>query len=89
MQQGDKYCSGCGALLEAREAAGRLRPVCSQCGRVVFYDPKVVAVTVVERAGQVLMVRRAGDPRLRFMERAGRLRGPGRSGRSGGGPGGS
>ena len=62
MQQGDKYCSGCGAILEAQEAAGRLRPVCSQCGRVVFYDPKVVAVTVVERESKVLMVRRAGDP---------------------------
>ena len=62
MQQGDKFCSGCGSLLEARQSAGILRPVCPGCGRVVFYDPKVAAVTIIEREGKVLMVRRAGDP---------------------------
>ena len=62
MQQGDKFCSGCGSRLEARQSAGRLRPVCPECDRVVFYDPKVAAVTIIERDGQVLMMRRAGDP---------------------------
>ena len=38
---------------------GIVRPVCPQCGRVVYYDPKVAATAVVERAGLVLMLRRA------------------------------
>ena len=37
------------------------RPVCPQCGRVVFYDPKVAAVCVVARGGEVLMIRRGTD----------------------------
>lgn len=59
MRQDDKFCAGCGALLEPQPASGRLRPVCSGCGRVVFYDPKLAAVTVIAREGKVLMVRRA------------------------------
>ncbi len=55
----DKYCSGCGIPLELRSLEGRDRPVCPQCGRVVYYDPKVAATAVVERAGLVLMLRRA------------------------------
>ena len=38
-----------------------MRPVCPQCGRVVFYDPKVAAVCVIARDGQVLMIRRGTD----------------------------
>ena len=37
------------------------RPVCPQCGRVVFYDPKVAAVCVIARNGEVLMIRRSTD----------------------------
>ena len=37
------------------------RPACPQCGRVVFYDPKVAAVCVIAREGRVLMIRRATD----------------------------
>ena len=42
-----------------REHEGRDRPVCPQCGRVVYYDPKLAAACVIERGGQTLMVRRA------------------------------
>ncbi len=55
----DKYCAGCGIPLERRSLEGVVRPVCPQCGRVVYYDPKVAATAVVERAGRVLMLRRA------------------------------
>ena len=37
---------------------GKERPVCVQCGRVVYHDPKVAATCVVERQGKVLMIRR-------------------------------
>ena len=39
-----------------------MRPVCPACGRVVYYDPKVAAVTIISRQGQVLLVRRANMP---------------------------
>ena len=42
--------------------AGRQRPVCPQCGRVVYYDPKVAAAGIVEREGKILMVKRAIQP---------------------------
>ena len=62
MQEGERYCTSCATPLEARESNGALRPVCPSCGRVVYYDPKVVAVTIVSRDGKVLLVRRAGQP---------------------------
>lgn len=62
MQQGDKYCSGCATALEVRESSGAVRPVCPSCGRVVYYDPKVAAVTIISRGGKVLLVRRANQP---------------------------
>ena len=45
--------------MELRSLEGTVRPVCPQCGRVVYYDPKIAATAVVERAGLVLMLRRA------------------------------
>ncbi len=58
----DKFCPSCAAALEAKEVAGRQRPVCTRCGRVVYYDPKVAAASIIERKGKILMVRRAIQP---------------------------
>lgn len=58
----DKFCPSCAAALEAKEVAGRQRPVCPRCGRVVYYDPKVAATSIIEREGKVLMVKRAIQP---------------------------
>ena len=62
MSPDDKYCPSCASALEEKEAAGRQRPVCPNCGRVVFYDPKVTAICIVERGEQVLMVKRGNQP---------------------------
>ncbi len=62
MESGDKYCAACAAPLELRESGGALRPVCRACGRVVYYDPKVAAVTIIARNGGILLVRRANQP---------------------------
>ena len=40
----------------------RDRPVCTGCGRVVYYDPKVSAVSIVAQEGGVLFVRRGNEP---------------------------
>ena len=57
----DKFCASCATPLERREVFGTERPACPQCGRVVFYDPKVAAVCVIARDGKVLMIRRGTD----------------------------
>lgn len=57
----DKFCASCATPLERREIFGAERPACPQCGRVVFYDPKVAAVCVIARDGKVLMIRRGTD----------------------------
>lgn len=58
----DKFCPGCGFPLARTESAGKVRPVCSKCRRIIYYDPKVAAVVVVARDDRVLMVRRANQP---------------------------
>ncbi len=57
-----KYCPNCAQPLVMREAFGRVRPVCPSCGFVGFRDPKVAAAVIVDRAGDILLTRRAHDP---------------------------
>ena len=59
MSTDDKFCASCGAVLSIREHEGRRHPVCPDCGRVVYYDPKLAATCVIERDGKTLMVKRA------------------------------
>lgn len=56
------YCPQCGGAVEHRETHGAVRPVCTQCGRVHFIDPKVAVGLLIQRQGQLLLVRRANDP---------------------------
>lgn len=57
------YCPRCGSSLSQEEQFGRLRPVCPQCGWIYFADPKVAAAVLVEKNGQVLLVRRTNEPK--------------------------
>jgi ADP-ribose pyrophosphatase YjhB (NUDIX family) len=57
------YCPCCGHALEAREAFGRVRRFCPVCDSIVFREHKVAAGVLVERDGQVLLVRRRMQPR--------------------------
>jgi len=54
----EKFCTSCAALLEMRDVEGHSRPVCTNCGRVVYHDPKIAATCVVARQGSVLMIQR-------------------------------
>ncbi len=58
------YCPVCGTELVAQERFGEVRQCCprSECGYIFFLDPKVVAVVLVEQAGQILLGRRNHDP---------------------------
>jgi ADP-ribose pyrophosphatase YjhB (NUDIX family) len=57
------YCPCCGHALEDRNAFGRVRRFCPSCDRVVFREHKVAAGVIVERDGEVLLVRRRLNPR--------------------------
>jgi 8-oxo-dGTP diphosphatase len=56
------FCVRCGHAVEYREVYGAVRPVCPQCGRVHFIDPKVAVGVVIEREGKLLLIRRDNDP---------------------------
>ncbi|MDR2173779.1 MAG: NUDIX hydrolase [Burkholderiales bacterium] len=60
------FCSHCGAAaLEFRipEGDSKLRHVCRQCGRIHYLNPKSVVGTVPRWKDQVLLCRRAIEPR--------------------------
>lgn len=59
-----RYCLSCGSPVELRQSFGKHRPVCSNCGRVHFFDPKVAAAVFVVYDGRVLLVRRVNEPEL-------------------------
>ncbi|MEZ5998563.1 MAG: NUDIX hydrolase [Hyphomonas sp.] len=49
--------------LEVPDGDDKLRRVCSHCRFVDYVNPKIVAGTVVTKAGQILLCRRAIEPR--------------------------
>lgn len=56
------FCPSCGNPVERREAMGKVRPVCVECGRVHFFDPKVAAGVFILEDGKVLLVQRLYEP---------------------------
>ena len=58
------FCVRCGHALERRQTLGAMRPVCTQCGRVHFIDPKVAVGLVVARDGRLLLIQRNNEPEI-------------------------
>jgi 8-oxo-dGTP diphosphatase len=58
-----KYCPQCATALVDQDIAGRDRPACPSCGFVHYEDPKLVAVAVISMDGQLVLGRRAINPR--------------------------
>ena len=60
-----RFCSRCGApLVFKRLKEGEPeRPVCEDCGHIVYLDPKVAVGTVISNAkGEIALVRRSIEP---------------------------
>ena len=59
-----QYCPVCGGKLHSRtlKADEPERLVCPQCSFVFYLDPKVVACSIVEMDGQIVLLKRAIDP---------------------------
>jgi 8-oxo-dGTP diphosphatase len=56
------FCAKCGYALGYKLLYGRERPVCPQCGRIHFIDPKVAVAVVIEQDGQLLLIQRGVNP---------------------------
>jgi len=63
-----KHCSSCGELVEKTvpEGDNRRRWVCSHCNSIHYQNPKIVVGCVPERDGQILLCKRAIQPRYGF-----------------------
>lgn len=61
-----KFCSQCGSPVEIRVPDGdtRLRAVCTACAEIHYVNPKMVLGTIPAWGDQVLLCRRAIEPRL-------------------------
>ena len=62
------YCNQCATKVEQKIPPGedRLRAVCPSCETVHYQNPKIVAGCIPEWEGQILMCRRAIEPRVGF-----------------------
>jgi ADP-ribose pyrophosphatase YjhB (NUDIX family) len=57
------YCVNCGTRLEPRTVEGRSLEGCPECSFVLWHDPKVVTIVVVEdEHGDVIAGRRGIEP---------------------------
>ncbi len=58
------FCQRCGHALAEKAIGGSTRRHCPACGQVVFLDPKLAAVVLVEARGKLVLVKRAIEPAL-------------------------
>jgi len=63
-----KFCNACGAGVERRIPPGedRERWVCSQCGTIHYENPRMVVGCIVEEGDQILLCKRAIEPRYGY-----------------------
>jgi mutator protein MutT len=57
------YCQRCGGITEPRIVEDRERPVCTVCGAVTYFDPKLAVAVVLERDGAILLGQRGENTR--------------------------
>ncbi|WP_153109442.1 NUDIX hydrolase [Propionivibrio limicola] len=62
------YCTKCGAQVELRIPDGdnHLRHVCQRCGEIHYMNPKLVIGCIAEWNGEILLCRRAIEPRYGY-----------------------
>jgi len=63
-----KFCSSCGSPVnkEIPEGDNRERCVCGQCSEIHYQNPKVIAGVIPVYGDQILLCKRAIEPRLGF-----------------------
>lgn len=60
-----KYCHFCGGSLAEMELPTEDRPrlVCTNCGRILYDNPKIVTGAIPRQDGKVVLLRRGVEPR--------------------------
>jgi len=58
------YCPRCATPLVEKYVYNAIRATCPQCSFVLFLEPKLVAVVVIQRGATVLLGRRNMEPAL-------------------------
>ncbi len=57
------FCQQCGGPTAEQVDEGRLRPVCTVCGAVTYFDPKLAVAVLIERDGRILLGQRGEGTR--------------------------
>jgi 8-oxo-dGTP diphosphatase len=57
------YCAACGSPTEERLVEGSARLVCTDCGQVVYLDPKLAVAVLIAREGRILLGKRGPGAR--------------------------
>jgi 8-oxo-dGTP diphosphatase len=52
----------CGGKTEPRERSGAMRPVCTACDHIVYFNPGVAVAVCIMQDDQILLVRRGMEP---------------------------
>lgn len=60
-----KYCQYCGGETENKipETDDHVRAICTQCHAIHYQNPKIITGVIVEHEGQILLAKRAIEPR--------------------------
>lgn len=60
-----KYCQYCGGKTELKIPGNddHIRAVCTECKAIHYQNPKIITGVIVEHEGQVLLAKRAIEPR--------------------------
>jgi ADP-ribose pyrophosphatase YjhB (NUDIX family)/GNAT superfamily N-acetyltransferase len=61
--QKQSFCQRCGHEMSSDMIGGRERPVCPQCGFVIFKNPVPGVGVLVEMEGGVVLIKRGHDPK--------------------------
>jgi 8-oxo-dGTP diphosphatase len=62
MKAKPRYCPQCGSDLNQVPFEGRIRPICSVCGFIVYENPVPSVAAVLMRNGRILLVKRNIEP---------------------------
>ncbi|MDQ2902774.1 MAG: NUDIX domain-containing protein [Ktedonobacteraceae bacterium] len=57
-----RYCPSCAASLVEKQVGQVMHSVCPACGFILFLEPKLVTVVVVQHNGRILLGRRNIEP---------------------------
>jgi len=57
-----QFCQQCGGKLSSKKVDHKERPYCNVCGFIVFQDPKVAVVVLIQIKSKLVLVKRDINP---------------------------